>query len=106
VAYTGKLCTAKLRLCCAERTYEVRLPLQYGPLFRGASIDMPKMKTRKSAAKRFEITGNGKIVRRSSRQNHKMKQSGSRKRRLALGDVLDGKFAKNVRLMLGSRVVK
>jgi hypothetical protein len=35
-----------------------------------------------------------------------MKQSGSRKRRLALGDVLDGKFAKNVRLMLGSRVVK
>jgi large subunit ribosomal protein L35 len=65
-----------------------------------------KMKTRKGAAKRFKISATGKIMRRSPNQNHKMKQSGSRKRRLDMGDVVEGGFAKNVRQMLGIRVTK
>ncbi|MGQ9525804.1 MAG: 50S ribosomal protein L35 [Armatimonadota bacterium] len=67
---------------------------------------MPKVKTRKSAAKRFKITATGKILRRCSHQNHKMKQSGSCKRRLNLGDVVEGGFAQRARRMLCVRVVK
>jgi len=46
---------------------------------------MPKMRTKKSAAKRFKVTGTGKIVRRNTGKGHlMMKKSGSRKRRLTL----------------------
>jgi len=37
---------------------------------------MPKMKTRKSAAKRYKVTGSGKIVRRHSGINHKLQKKG------------------------------
>lgn len=67
---------------------------------------MPKVKTRKSAAKRFKITATGKILRRCSHQNHKMKQSDSCKRRLELGDVVEGAFSKKARRMLSLRVVR
>lgn len=44
---------------------------------------MPKIKTRKTAAKRFYITGTGKILRGNTGDNHlQMKKSASRKRRL------------------------
>ncbi len=44
---------------------------------------MPKIKTRKTAAKRFEVTANGKIRRGNTGMNHlKMKKSSSAKRRL------------------------
>ena len=46
---------------------------------------MPKIRTRKTAAKRFTITGTGKIMRRNTGKGHlMMKKSGSRKRRLTL----------------------
>jgi len=46
---------------------------------------MPKMKTRKSAAKRFKITSTGKIIRRNTGKGHlMMKKSPGRKRRLAV----------------------
>jgi|YelNatPaOPRAMG01_1025707.scaffolds.fasta_scaffold31923_2 large subunit ribosomal protein L35 len=61
---------------------------------------MPKMKTRKGAAKRFKITATGKILRRCSHQNHKMKQTDSTKQRLSLGDEVKGGFAKRTRRML------
>jgi large subunit ribosomal protein L35 len=44
---------------------------------------MPKMKTHKGAAKRFKLTGSGKLVRRKAFKNHILeKKSPARKRRL------------------------
>jgi large subunit ribosomal protein L35 len=44
---------------------------------------VPKIKTRKTAAKRFEVTASGKIRRGNTGMNHlKMKKSSSAKRRL------------------------
>lgn len=44
---------------------------------------MPKLKTSKTAAKRFKISGSGKIMRRKSYNNHMFfHKSGSQKRRL------------------------
>lgn len=44
---------------------------------------MPKLKTNKTAAKRFKITGSGKITRRKSHNNHQfLHKKASRKRRL------------------------
>ena len=44
---------------------------------------MPKMKTHRGAAKRFKITGSGKIMRRKANRNHVLeKKSSKRKRRL------------------------
>ncbi|AFY68963.1 LSU ribosomal protein L35P [Thalassoporum mexicanum PCC 7367] len=44
---------------------------------------MPKLKTRKSAAKRFKITGSGKIMRRHAMRNHLLeKKTTARKSRL------------------------
>jgi large subunit ribosomal protein L35 len=45
---------------------------------------MPKMKTHRGAAKRFKVTGSGKIVRRKAFLNHILeKKSPQRKRRLS-----------------------
>ena len=50
---------------------------------------MPKMKTKKAAAKRFRITGTGKIIRQNTGRGHlMMKKSGSRKRRLAVNSTV------------------
>ena len=44
---------------------------------------MPKMKTHRGAAKRFKVTGTGKITRRRAFRNHILeKKSSTRKRRL------------------------
>jgi|GEM_PF-161716 large subunit ribosomal protein L35 len=44
---------------------------------------MPKIKTNKTAVKRFKITGTGKITRRASHNNHQfLHKKASRKRRL------------------------
>lgn len=46
---------------------------------------MPKLKTSKTAAKRFESTGKGKIRHGNTGMNHlKMKKSASAKRRLSM----------------------
>jgi large subunit ribosomal protein L35 len=45
---------------------------------------MPKMKTRKAAAKRYEVTGSGKIRRRRAGKSHLLEHKGSsRLRRLS-----------------------
>jgi large subunit ribosomal protein L35 len=45
---------------------------------------MPKMKTHRGAAKRFKITGTGKLRRRQANLNHILeKKTPARKRRLA-----------------------
>lgn len=62
---------------------------------------MPKLKTRKSAAKRFRATGSGKIVRRHSFKNHMLEhKTSTRKRRLSQMAVVDERDEENVRLML------
>ncbi len=62
---------------------------------------MPKIKSRKSAAKRFKATGSGKIVRRKAMRNHLLQhKSSKRKRNLAAKGLVDERDAGNVRLML------
>ncbi len=65
---------------------------------------MPKIRTNKTAAKRFRITGTGKIMRRNARKGHlMMKKSGSRRRRLSLeSEVAHGERIR-VFQMLGTR---
>ncbi|MDY6938463.1 MAG: 50S ribosomal protein L35 [Cyanobacteriota bacterium] len=63
---------------------------------------MPKLKTRKSAAKRFKATGSGKkIVRRKAFKNHLLEhKSSKRKRDLSNKSTVDRRDEANVRLMM------
>lgn len=62
---------------------------------------MPKLKTRKAAAKRFRATGSGKIVRRKAFKNHLLEHKTSdKKRSLSKMALVDERDEKNVRLML------
>ncbi|MEM6502804.1 MAG: 50S ribosomal protein L35 [Cyanobacteria bacterium P01_C01_bin.89] len=62
---------------------------------------MPKLKTRKSAAKRFRTTGSGKIMRRKAFRNHLLEhKSTTRKRRLSKAAAVSEVEAENVRLMM------
>lgn len=62
---------------------------------------MPKLKTRRAAAKRFKTTGSGKIARRKAFKNHLLQHKGAdRKRRLSNKALVDKTDAENVRLML------
>lgn len=62
---------------------------------------MPKLKTRKAAAKRFRATGTGKIVRRKAFKNHLLQHKTSdKKRSLSKMALVDERDDKNVRLML------
>ncbi|MBR8826384.1 MAG: 50S ribosomal protein L35 [Gomphosphaeria aponina SAG 52.96 = DSM 107014] len=62
---------------------------------------MPKLKTKKAAAKRFRATGSGKILRRKAFKNHLLqKKSAERKRRLSHLALVNERDEKNVRLML------
>jgi large subunit ribosomal protein L35 len=50
----------------------------------GDDGDMPKMKTHTGAAKRFKLTGTGKVMRRRANRNHLLEHKSSRvTRRLA-----------------------
>ena len=63
---------------------------------------MPKMKTDRGAAKRFKITGTGKIMRRKAFRSHILeKKSSVRTRRLAKEAQVTGGDAKQVKKMLG-----
>jgi len=61
-----------------------------------------KQKTRKSAASRFRVTKNGKVMHRSKGFRHLRKVKGKRNlRRLKTMKPLVGKFAIKVKKMLG-----
>lgn len=62
---------------------------------------MPKLKSNRGAAKRFKITGSGKIRRRKAFKNHILtKKSANRKRNLAQpGLVSDADYARIKRLL-------
>lgn len=62
---------------------------------------MPKIKTRRSAAKRFSVTGSGKFKRRRQNLRHILtKKNAKRKMRLGQGTVVDKTNEKAVRRML------
>ena len=62
---------------------------------------MPKMKTNRAAAKRFRVTGSGRIRRSKSGLNHMMQEkSRKRLRRLRQNDMVDKAMAKRVKLLL------
>lgn len=63
---------------------------------------MPKMKTHRGAAKRFQVTGTGKIVRRKAFRAHILeKKSSKRTRRLAREVELVGGDRAHVKKLLG-----
>ncbi len=62
---------------------------------------MPKMKTNRGAAKRFKVTGTGKIKRSKAFSSHILtKKSTKRKRNLRQGDLVDESNAKSIKKIL------
>lgn len=62
---------------------------------------MPKLKTRRSAAKRFKRSGSGKFMRRKANKNHLLEHKTThRKTRLSQKAVVSEQDAENVRAML------
>ena len=58
---------------------------------------MPKIKTNRGAAKRFKITGTGKIVRNKAYSNHILtKKTTKRKRNLRKSGLVDATNKKNI----------
>ncbi|HEY3299014.1 MAG TPA: 50S ribosomal protein L35 [Armatimonadota bacterium] len=62
---------------------------------------MPKIKTRKTAAKRFKISGTGKILRGNTGRGHlMMKKCGSRRRRLSMDATVFAGETQKIRRMV------
>ncbi len=63
---------------------------------------MPKLKTRKTASKRFKVSATGKLMRRCTGLNHLMrKKSMGERRRLLKGEQLFAGDEKRIGRMLG-----
>lgn len=65
---------------------------------------MPKMKTHRTSAKRFKVTGSGKVTRRQANRHHGNEKFSSRRLRRLKGDTVVGNTAeaKRITKMLGS----
>lgn len=62
---------------------------------------MPKLKTRKAAAKRFRITGSGKIMHRKTHHKHLLEHKSTKRKNDLRGDKLvNDRDAESVRLMM------
>ena len=62
---------------------------------------MPKMKTKKAAAKRLRLSGSGRVRRPKGGGNHGMQEkSRKRLRRLRNNDMVDKTFEKRIKLLL------
>jgi len=62
---------------------------------------MPKMKTRKAAAKRFKFTSNGKIKRRRAKTRHLLEgKTSSAKRRLSKSVVVSKSDVARIKSMM------
>ncbi len=62
---------------------------------------MPKIKTKRSAAKRFKVTGSGKIMFRKPGKSHILtKKSRKRKRNLRKPGILSDAMMKQIKRML------
>jgi len=65
---------------------------------------MPKQKTHRGAAKRFKITGTGRILRRKVNRSHLLeKKPSTRTRRLAREAEVTGGQKKHVERLLGRK---
>jgi large subunit ribosomal protein L35 len=65
---------------------------------------MPKMKTNSGAAKRFSLTGSGKIKRKHAYKRHILTKKGTKqKRNLTYFALVDKADLKNVQLLLGMK---
>jgi large subunit ribosomal protein L35 len=65
---------------------------------------MPKMKTLRGAAKRFKITGSGKIMRRHAYRDHLLEHKPTKRtRRLGREAEVTGGDAQHVKRLLGKR---
>ncbi len=63
---------------------------------------MPKLKTNRGAAKRFKVTGSGKVKRQKAYASHILsKKSSKRKRKLRKQTTVAGSDARRVKRMLG-----
>ena len=63
---------------------------------------MPKMKTNRSAAKRFKVTGKGKVKRRQANKSHILtKKTSKRKRHLRDAKIAQKGDERRVKRMLG-----
>ena len=63
---------------------------------------MPKMKTRRGAAKRFKVTGSGRIKRNKANHRHMLiRRSNKAKRKMRQAAILRSGDAKLVKAMLG-----
>ncbi len=64
---------------------------------------MPKQKTKRSAAKRFKVTGSGKVTRRRAGKSHILtKKHPKRKRRLRQVTVMSPADQPRIRKLLGA----
>ena len=62
---------------------------------------MPKIKTNRAAAKRFKVTGTGKLKRNKAYKSHILtKKSTKRKRNLRQATITDATNVKNMRKVL------
>ena len=62
---------------------------------------MPKIKTNKGAAKRFRLTGTGKIKRQKAYKSHILtKKSPKRKRKLRGATLINKRDSKNIRRLI------
>ncbi len=62
---------------------------------------MPKFKTKRSAAKRFKVTGSGKIKRRHAFKSHILtKKTRKRKRHLRQPDLVDNADFRRIRMII------
>lgn len=62
---------------------------------------MPKMKTSRAAAKRFKVTGTGKLVRNKAYKSHILtKKTTKRKRNLRKDIIMDETNVKNMKKIL------
>ena len=63
---------------------------------------MPKMKTRRGAAKRFKVTGSGRIKRNKANHRHMLiRRANKAKRKMRQSDVVSNADRKLVKAMLG-----
>ena len=62
---------------------------------------MPKMKTRRGAAKRFKVTGSGRIKRNKANHRHMLiRRSNKAKRKMRQSDLVDSSEEKRVKRMI------
>ena len=63
---------------------------------------MPKMKTHRGAAKRFKVTGTGKLLRRNAGQSHNLEHKSPKRKRAFSKDLpVASANARSIKKLLG-----